>query len=176
MRQINSMENCKLKRDYLTFVIDDKTFAVPILSLMGVIGNPNIIPIKEAIEPVLGVFYMNNFNVPIFDLRLILNKPDVMYPNRTCVLVVRAAFKGQEKLVGFIVDSLYSIYHIQISEIEKLSAYSENEFIEGVITKDEKMVMILALEKIINKADLILFLNQFWNYENNISEQKMNGV
>lgn len=170
------MYDDKTKIKYLTFVIDDKIYAIPILSLTGIVGNPKTIQIKDPIDSIVGIFNTNGFNIPLFDLRLILNKPNVISPTKTCVLVVRAIFKGQEKLVGFIVDSLSIICHFHPSEIKKLSAYNENEFIEGVAINDEKMFMILALEKIINRQDIIRFLNEFWNYEDDMSKTDKKGV
>lgn len=155
-------------KSFLTFTIDDKIYAVPVLSLIGVVGNPKIISITDNIESLVGVFYAKNFNIPVFDLRLILNKPNTKIPNKTCALIVRVIFKNEAKLVGFIIDYLYGIYNIQLSEIEKLPVYNENEFVSKIVAKNEKMIMMLELDKIINKWDVISFLNQFWNYENKL--------
>lgn len=164
------MDNSKFNNDYLSFIIDDKTFAVPILSLQGIVGNPDISPITDHLEFVVGIFYMNNCNIPILDLRVILKKPNLISPNKTCVVIVRISFKGQEKLVGFIVDSFFSIEHLQISEIKKLPSVDCNDFIEGVCYQQDKMVLLLSLEKIINEKNIICFLNQLWNYENLVND------
>lgn len=157
------MESDQFNQDYLTFVIDDKTFAVPVLSLQGIIGNPNIIPITSSSDFVVGIFYMNNFHVPILDLRVVLDRPNQIYFKKTCVVVLRVSFKGKEKLVGFIVDSLFNINHIQVSDIEQLPSCEGNDFIEGVCCQQEKIILLLNMGKIINKPDVICFLNQFWN-------------
>lgn len=166
-----------LSKDFLTFVIDDKNYAVPLLCLQGIIGNPNIDPAENAPDFVEGFFNINNFEIPIIDLRLILNKPSLICPNKTCVVIVRISFKGIERLVGFVVDSLFGVDRIQISEIEKLPACEANEYIDGVSYVKEKMVLFLSLEKIINENKIISFLNDFWNDEASINENKnKNGV
>lgn len=172
--KVNSvMKNSKFNRDYLTFIIDDKAFAVPILSLQGIIGNPNIEPITDSFEFVVGIFYMNNYGIPILDLRTILNKQNTINPNKTCVVIVRVSFKGQEKFVGLIVDSLYSIFHIQVSDIEILPSCEKNEYINGVSNQQNKIILILNLEKIINSENVICFLNQFWDQQcNNIHKER----
>lgn len=157
------MPNNKFNKDYLSFVIDDKTLAVPVLSLKGVIGNPNIIPIADSSEIVVGKFYINSLYIPILDLRIILNKPNLMYPNKTCLIIVRVSFKGLEKMVGFIVDSLLCIHHIQISDVEKLPVCKCNQYIDWVNYQQDKMILLLNLEKIINDKNAIYFLNEFWN-------------
>lgn len=153
----------KNNKNYLSFVIDDKTLAVPVLSLQGVIGNPDIISIADTSEFIVGIFYINNLYIPVLDLRVILNKPNLICPNKICIIIVRVSFKGLEKLVGFIVDSLFNIHHIQVSEVKKLPACEDNEYIDGVNYQKDKMILLLNLEKIINKKNVIYFLNQFWN-------------
>lgn len=176
MNKAESPENI-VNKDILTFVIDDKTYAFPILYLEGVIGNPNIITLGEAPNFVVGDFCINNSCVPIMDLRIILNKPNLIYPQKTCVIIVRASFKGAEKLVGFIVDSFDSIFHIRIGNIEKLPFSECEEFITGLVNEKDKMILILNLEKIINSENVISYLNEFWdNHENNkIIKKNPNG-
>lgn len=167
MSKVEPQENI-VKKDILTFVIDDKTYAFPILYLEGVVGNPNIITVDEAPDFVIGDFYINNSYTPIMDLRIILNKPNLIYPKKTCVIIVRASFKGTEKLVGFIVDSFDSIFHIKVGNIEKLPFSESEEFITGLVNEKDKMILILNLEKIINSESVISYLNEFWNkHENN---------
>lgn len=166
------MKNSKSTGNYLTFVIDDKTFAVPILTLQGVVGNPNIIQIADNTRLIVGIYHMNNFDIPILDLRTILNKPNKIDPNKTCVVIVGVSFRGLEKLVGFIVDSLLDIYHIQISDIEKLPICENNGYIDGISYQQKKMILHLNLEKIINGKNVIYFLNKFWC----INKQNSNTV
>lgn len=170
------MNSNKNSKKYLSFIIDDKTYALPILTLTGIIGNPKIVPITDAIESVVGIFYMKGNNIPVLDLRIILNKQDVFYPNKTCILLVNVSFKNQKKIVGFVVDSVCCTTYINELEINTLTTYSEDEFIKKVAVNNEKLIMILALDNVINKPDIILFLNQFWNYENVIAQANENGV
>jgi len=160
----------KNKNNYLSFVIDDKTLAVPVLSLQSIIGNPNITQIASTSTFIVGTFYINNFYIPILDLRMILNKPKLLHPKNTCVIIVRVKFKGLEKLVGFVVDSLFSIHNIQVSDVEKLPACEGNESIDGINYQKDKMILLLNLEKVINEKNVIYFLNKFWG----ISEQNSN--
>lgn len=162
------MESNIFSKNYLSFNIAEKTYVVPILSIVGVFGASRIIPITDKNNLVVGIFNMNNFNIPIFDLRLIMNKPNIMYPNRTCVLVACIVVMGQEKLVGFVVDSLYRIYNLPLLEIENLPVYNENEYISAALNKDGKLIMILSLEKIINKLKIMSLLKEFQIFENSL--------
>lgn len=176
----NNHENV-LKKDLLTFVIDDKTYAFPILCLQGVIGNPNISQIENSPYFVVGRVTAGNVEIPVLDLRIILNRPNLIVPNKTCVVFVRVAFKKMEKLVGFVVDSLYSVYHICAEMIKKFPFNEDEEFITGLFQEQDKMILLLDLEKIINEDNIILFLNKFWN-ENypgnntNSDRRNTNGV
>lgn len=159
------MEKTNFDNEYLAFVIDDKTFAVPILSLQNVIGNPNIIPISDSMDFVVGLCLTQDSKIPVLDLRTILNKPNAMHPNKTCVVVARVNFKGVEKSVGFIVDFLFNLYNIDKSEIKKLPHCDSNKFVESVTNQKDKMILMLNMENIINQRNVIRFLNHFWQVE-----------
>lgn len=105
----------------------------------------------------------------------------MIYSNKTCVIIVRVSFKGQEKLVGFVVDSFFNVYQAQTDKIENLPPIEDNEFINSVITEKDKMILLLNIEKIINTKKIILFLNQAWNngYQHvntDIDRRNKNGV
>lgn len=161
MELAESKENIN-NQDFLTFVIDDKTYAFPVLNLQSVVGNPDISKVTDAPEFVAGVYHVNGFYTPILDLRVILNKPNLIYPTRTCVIIIRTSFKGTEKLVGFLVDSLFSIYHILVNSIKKLPFDEDEKFIDGIISEKDKIILLLNLKEIINEENVISFLNQFW--------------
>lgn len=163
------LESNEFSKNYLLFIIDKKTYAVPILSLVGVIGTSKIVPVADKNISLVGTFNTENFIIPIIDLRLVMNKPDIMNPNKTCVLIACIEVDGQGKLAGFIVDSLAGVHHLPLTKIEKLSVYNQNEYITAVANIDEKLIMILSLEKIINKKEIISFLDEFQDFEDRLS-------
>lgn len=169
------MVSNEYKEYYISFIIDDKTYAAPISSIEKVVENPNIMLIAGKSESLVGLFNMNNFNVPVFDLRLLFNENDVLKPIKTCLLVASVAFKGQEKIIGFIVDSAHKIYHIQADDLVKIPAYSKNEYIEAVFNIDEKLIMILSIDNIIKQPENLYFLNRFWNAREYISQGNKYG-
>lgn len=157
-------------QDLLSFVLDDKMYAFPILCLRGVIGNPSIVSIINAPNFVNGLIYIDNQFIPILDLKLILNRPNLTNQNEICVIIVRVSFRGEKKLVGFIVNSSLNTLNVQKKDIKKLPTIENEEFIDGLIDIKNKIVLLLDLEKIINENRLISFLNQFWNLNNQNSE------
>lgn len=149
--------------DFLTFKIDDKNYAFKVKNLHGVVGNPEIRLLTNAPEFCVGVMEANNLYVPVIDLRLMLNKPNYFYPNKTCIIIVRVSFKAQEKLVGFIVDSLIKIHQVKTDNIKKLPIIENEEFINSIIAEKNKIILPLNIKEIINNEEVITFLNQFWN-------------
>lgn len=181
--KVNSImeKNKSNNNNYLAFNIDDKTLAVPLLSLQGAIGNPYIKPITNSPEFMVGTYYINSSYIPILDLRTILNKPDLIYPDKSCVIVVRVSFKGLDKPVGLVVDSFFSVQQILTTDIMKLPSFEDTEYIDGVSYQSDKMILHLNLERIINEKKVICFLNAFWNvnWQSNDTDSDMskkNGV
>lgn len=167
--------------DFLTFKIDDKSYAFAVKNLYGVVANPKIRLLTNAPELCVGVMEVNKLYVPVIDLRLMLEKPNYLYPNRTCIIIVRVSFKAQEKLVGFIVDSVLKIQHVKINNIKKLPDIENKGFISSVIAEKDKIILPLNIREIINNEELITFLNQFWNtnYQDNnknLNRRNKNGV
>lgn len=170
-----------LRQEYLTFVIDDKIYAFPVLCLQCVLGNPDTTLLNAAPKFAVGVSHLKNYNIPVLDLRTILNKPDKLVLNKICIVIVRVSFKKEEKLVGFIVDSVFTICKVDKNAIVKLPFYEDEKFISAIIQKKDKIGLILDPEKIINDDNVILFLNQFWEgyYSNNNTNsyrRNKNGV
>lgn len=169
------MKYDKSDRKYLTFSIDNKTYAVPALSLSGVFANPDVAILAMAPKFVAGIFFNETFNIPIIDLRLLLKRPNPNNLEKTCAIIVSVNFKGQDKLVGFIVDSVSYVSTFLACQIEKLPSIGENEFISGVANTEEQMVFFLDLDKIINEDNLIYFLNEFWILESESKIALANG-
>lgn len=156
------MENNRFKEDYLTFVIDDKTYAFPVLNLEGVIGNPQILSVINAPTFVNGITCVKEQFVPVLDLRLILNRPNINKPGKVCMIIVRVVSNNMKRLVGFIVDSLFNIYDFNTYKIEKLPFNENEEFVKGVVNVDNKMILPLDLARLINSERIISFLSRIW--------------
>ena len=150
------------KKDFLTFIIEDKIYAFPVLGLEGVLGNPQIMPVINAPAFVNGVIYLKEQIIPILDLRLVLSRPGIKQ-NKICVIVVRVVFKNTKKLVGFTVDAPSGIYNFENYKVEKLPLNESEEFIEGIVNMGNKMVLLLDLTKLVNSIEVINFLNLIWN-------------
>jgi len=168
------MKHSKENKKYLIFSIDDKAYAVPVLSLHGVVANPNVSKLTAAPKFVTGNFHIGHFNIPIIDLRLLLQKPDPTSPDKTCAIIVRVRFKEDDKLVGFIVDTVSGVNNIPEYKIGKLPSMGENEFISRVTNIQEQMIFFLDLNKIINEDNLIYFLNDFWSIEADVKNESLN--
>lgn len=166
------MENSRFKEDYLTFVIDDKTYAFPVLSLEGVIGNPQILSVINAPAFVNGITCIKEQFVPVLDLRLILNRPNIYKQGKVCMILVRVVLNNIKRLVGFIVDSLFNIYDFNAYKIEKLPFNENEEFIKGVVNIDDKMILPLDPARLINSERIVSFLSRIWGMKNKNSNAR----
>lgn len=158
------MKKNELRKYYLSFDIDGKTYAFPVLNLEGIIGNPLMRSVRDAPPFMNGITLIKGQTVPVLDLRRILNRHEEKKQDKVCIIIVKVAFKNIQRLIGFLVDSFGCVNNFIDYEIEKLPLVEkEDEFIDGLITTKDKMVFLLDLNKIINCERVITFLNQIWN-------------
>lgn len=167
------MEKKELRKYYLSFVIDDKTYALSVLNLDGIIGNPLMQPVRGAPSFMKGIALIKGQTIPVLDLRLILNRHKGKKKDKVCIIIVKVAFKNIQRLIGFLVDSFGYVNNFSNYEIEKLPLVEkEDEFIDGLITTNDKMILLLDLNKIINCERVITFLNQIWSISDFNSETR----
>lgn len=136
---------------YLTFILADESYAVPILRVEEIKGWDRVTRIPNTPPHLCGVLNLRGSIVPVVDLRLRFGMPFMAYTETTVIVVLR--IKGeQERTMGIVVDAVSDAQSIRPDEIKltpKLSASIETEFITGLTDIDEQMVMLLDIDALL---------------------------
>src|SRR5205085_3390946 len=74
---------------YLTFLLGREEFAIRVLKVREIIGIQDITAVPQTPRYVKGVINLRGKVVPVVDLRLKFNLPEVEYTRRTCIIVVQ---------------------------------------------------------------------------------------
>ena len=134
----------------VAFVVGSEEFAVPILSIQGIIKPLEYTRVPGVPNYVLGVFNMRGWVVPLINLRLKFGLPYEKPTEDTRYIVI----KNQEERAGFIIDRLTEAVRIKESDIDPTpETISQDEnLIYGVGKRDDRLITILRPEELLKRT------------------------
>jgi purine-binding chemotaxis protein CheW len=149
----NVQEQKKDKLDLLqlvSFKIGNEEFGVDILNVQEINRMTQITKVPNSPEFVEGVINLRGRIIPVIDLRSRIGiiKKDADKNTRIVVIEI------QEKIIGFIVDAVKEVLRIPADITEappELVNGIDSEFIKAVGKLDDRLLILLDLEKIISK-------------------------
>jgi purine-binding chemotaxis protein CheW len=140
----------------LTFLLGDEIYGLDILRAQEIKGWERTTLIPNTPPFVKGVINLRGAIVPVIDLRERFGMSSVSYDETTVVIIVRT-FTGEneqtEKIMGWVVDGVSDVHSIDTTQLQAAPASGHNElsgdFVKGLATIDEKMVIVLNIDKLI---------------------------
>ena len=144
-------------QQYLTFVLDEEEYGVPILSVRGIQGWEKTTPIPNSPNYVMGIINLRGEVVPIVDLRRRFGLEPVEYSTNTVVIVVRVEQGNGEKTVGLVVDAVADVHDIKNDDMRESPDFGsaiKQEFVRSLGLIEEKMVIILDIDRMVDWQDL----------------------
>lgn len=136
---------------YLCFGLGREEFAIPLLKVKEVLGYPEVTPLPQTSSYFLGIMDLRGSVVSILDLRSKLGfKPERTEETTTIILDV-GSFN-----IGMVVDRVNSVVSIHDQDIDRrpmIENAAATEFVTGVFHKDNKLVIVLDLEKALSVQD-----------------------
>lgn len=154
-----SIETTTIAAKYLTFLLASEEYAVDILRVQEIKGWHKATTIPNTPDYICGVINLRGIIVPIIDLRLRFNLERLEYGPTTVVVVVKVLSGNRERIMGIVVDAVSDVYDITEAEIKSppdFGSVISIEFIKGLVTIDEKMVIILDIDRLLNSEELAL--------------------
>lgn len=142
---------------YLTFMLAGEEYGVEILKVQEIKGWDKVTPIPNTPEHVLGVLNLRGAVVPIIDLRKRFSLDSIDYGPTTVVIVVKMLQDGQDRTVGLVVDAVADVYRLESSEIQpppNMGGTIHTDFVRGLATVSEKMVILLEVDALIDFKDM----------------------
>lgn len=137
----------------VSFTLDKEEFGIDILKVQEINRTPNITRVPNCPDFIEGVINLRGRIVPIIDLRKRFGMRATEQNKDTRIIVVEVL----SKVVGFIVDSVSEVLRIPHSVIDAppaLVAGIRAEFIEGIGKLENRLLILLNLEKILSSTEL----------------------
>ncbi len=137
----------------VSFRVGDEEFGVDILQVHEINRMSDITRVPKAPDFVEGVINLRGKIIPIIDLRKRFGMPTVERDKNTRIIVVD--INGQT--IGFIVDSVSEVIRLpkeNIDDAPDLVTGIDAEYIRGVGKMDNKLLILLDLDKILSKQEV----------------------
>ncbi len=143
---------------YLIFTINSEDYGVPISKVRQVIRYVKITPIYEASDFLKGVINLRGKIIPIIDMRAKFGIQEKEYTDRTVFIIVDVLGTKEIYNIGISVDSVQDVVDILGENMEKtpdIGLKLKSHYLEGIAKVDEKMVMILNMDKILTSDEVV---------------------
>ncbi len=145
----------KQANEFLTFTLGDEEYGVEILKVQEIRSYEEPTTIANAPAFIKGVVNLRGVIVPIVDMRIKFGLGSSEYNQFTVVIILNVA----QRVVGMVVDSVSDVIRLsgeQIRQAPQFGASLDTEYITGLGTVDERMLILMDIEKLMTSSDMAL--------------------
>jgi len=138
---------------FVAFTIGEQNYCVDIMSVREIRAWTGATPLPNTADYVRGVINLRGSIVPILDLRIRFGQGETD-PTTSHVVVIVAI---EERLNGLLVDSVSDILSVSaddIAAIPETDVGSRVRYLEGLITEEDRMVALIALDRVIDEISV----------------------
>lgn len=151
----SSSRDLGLQREFLTFKLGQEEFGLEILKVQEIRSYDLVTRIPNSPIFVKGVINLRGAIVPILDLRMKFGLESIEYDEFTVVIVLN--FSG--RTIGVIVDTVSDVVGLNAGEIRPTPEFSTvfaGEYLIGLATVEQRMVILVDIEKLLTQQDVAL--------------------
>jgi purine-binding chemotaxis protein CheW len=148
-------------RKVLTFSLGGEVYGVDILRVKEIRGWSPVTRIPQSEPSVLGVLNLRGSVVPIVDLRIRFALQAAEFNAVTVIIVLSLPTATGLKEIGIVVDSVQDVVDIDAAQLKPapdVGNAAAGEFIEGIATHGEQMLILLDAEYLAAPAKASLAL------------------
>jgi purine-binding chemotaxis protein CheW len=141
--------------EYLTFTLGKEEYGMEILKVQEIRGYDAVTAIANTPAFIKGVVNLRGIIIPIIDLRIKFNLGNVNYNETTVVIILNLS----NRVVGVVVDSVSDVMTLTIEQIKaapSLSTSLDTQYIMGLGTVDQRMLILVDIEKLMSSRDMEL--------------------
>jgi purine-binding chemotaxis protein CheW len=138
-------------RKVLTFSLGGEIYGVDILRVKEIRGWSPVTRIPQSSASVLGVLNLRGVVVPVFDLRVRFALESAEFTPMTVVIVLSLSAATGQREVGVVVDAVQDVVDLAASDIKsapEVGGIGSREYIAGIATHDERMLILLDAESL----------------------------
>lgn len=132
----------------LLYYIDDILYGIEIQYVTEIIGMQPITVVPGVPDFIKGVINIRGKVVPVISIRHKINRPEIPYDDKTCIIVVEI----DELTVGLIVDRVREITTVLPTDTcsaPDFKSVNENQYIQSIIDSNGEIKQLLDIHKMI---------------------------
>lgn len=140
-------------KQYLIFLLGGQEYAIDIMNIREIRRWSGATTIPNMPGYVLGVINVNGVVVPIIDLRLRFHLPDAEFNASTVVIITKVSDEEKTRNIGLVVDAVSEVYKLReevIGATQDLGGVISENYIKGLATMEDRMIILLDAELLIN--------------------------
>lgn len=140
-------------RQFVSFTVGDEEYAVDIMQVREIKGWTEVTVLPNQPEFMRGVLNLRGLIVPIIDLRCRFGQKRTEATSSHVVVIVALG----DRIVGVLVDTVSDILTVHgrdIRDVPDMESRDIQDFLVGIVTAHERMVAILAIERLVSKQNL----------------------
>ena len=148
-------ENAATGGEFLTFTLGPEEYGIDILKVQEIRGYDAVTTIANTPKFIKGVINLRGIIVPIVDMRIKFNLENVTYDQLTVVIILNLA----SRVVGMVVDGVSDVIALtpeQIKIAPQFGATLDTQYLMGLGTVDERMLILVDIEKLMSCSDMEL--------------------
>jgi len=145
------------KGQYLSFTLGGEDYGVDILKVREIKGWEEVRQLPDTPVYVKGVLDLRGTIVPIIDLRSRFQLESVEYTPTTVTIVLAVESNGKALAMGIVVDGVSDVLDVdddQIRQAPNLGGNINTRYIKGMVTIEDRMVILLDVDKLISPEEL----------------------
>lgn len=136
----------------LAFKIGQEEYGMDILAVQEIRGYENVTRIASAPSFMKGVVNLRGVIVPIMDMRIWFDLPEITYNSTTVVIVLNLG----GATIGVVVDSVSDVILLsdeQIRPSPEVSSSRHSDYFTGIGLLGERMLILVDMERLISSAN-----------------------
>ena len=142
-----------LANEFLTFKLGGEEYGIEILKVQEIRGYDSITHIANAPEFIKGVVNLRGIIVPIIDMRIKFRLGNADYDQFTVVIILNVA----GRVMGIVVDGVSDVISLGTDQMRPTPGFGsviDTEYIMGLGTVDERMLILIDIEKLMSSSDM----------------------
>jgi purine-binding chemotaxis protein CheW len=139
--------------EYLAFTLGQEEYGIDIQKVQELRGYDAVTRIANAPEHIKGVVNLRGIIVPIIDMRIKFNLGEPAYDQFTVVIILNLA----TRVMGIVVDSVSDVITLtpeQIKPAPEMGAALDTQYLIGLGTLDERMLILVDIDRLMTSADM----------------------
>ena len=143
----------RMTNEFLTFRLGGEEYGIEILKVQEIRGYDAITQIANAPDFIKGVVNLRGIIVPIADMRIKFRLGKADYDQFTVVIILNVA----GRVMGIVVDGVSDVITLETEQMRPtpgMGAVIDTEYIMGLGTVDERMLILIDIEKLMVSSNM----------------------